>query len=89
MESRAPLRTCIGCRRKEEQGLLLRVSRNQSGELTLSEGNNRSGRGAYICPQPECIAAALKGDRLARAVRSPITAQEKSTIHEELKCKLR
>ncbi|MFI5386314.1 MAG: YlxR family protein [Fimbriimonadales bacterium] len=84
MERGAPQRTCIGCRCKKEQNLLLRISRRQSGDLTFSLEINRSGRGAYICRRPECIEAALKGDRLGRALRSPVSADEKVTLRKEL-----
>jgi predicted RNA-binding protein YlxR (DUF448 family) len=84
MESRPPLRTCIGCRRKQEQGHLLRVSRNESGELALTQDKNRTGRGAYICPRPECIEAALKGDRLGRTLRNPVRTEEKDALKRQL-----
>ena len=84
MESSAPLRTCIGCRRKEEQALLLRISRNPGGEIALSQGKNRTGRGAYICPRPECVEAALKGDRLGRALKSAVTPEEKEMLRRAL-----
>jgi uncharacterized protein len=89
MESGAPQRTCIGCRQKGDQATLLRVSRNPSGILTVASGKSRTGRGAYICTRPECVEAALKGDRLGRTLKTPITAEEKETLHEELLCKLR
>ena len=84
MESRAPQRTCIGCRRKNNQECFLRISRNPSGELGLSQGKNRSGRGAYLCPEATCIDAALKGERLARALRSPVRQEEKEQLRASL-----
>src|SRR5438477_11914428 len=84
MESSAPQRTCIGCRRKESQGLLLRISRNPGGELAITQENKRIGRGAYICPRPECIEAALKGGRLGRALRSPVRSEEKDLLCSRL-----
>jgi predicted RNA-binding protein YlxR (DUF448 family) len=84
MESRAPLRTCIGCRRKGDQTTFFRVSRLTSGVLAATQGKDRTGRGAYICPRPECIEAALKGDRLGRALRSHATLNDKEALQELL-----
>ena len=79
MEKRGPERTCIGCRRKNSQALLIRVSRDAEGRLAPTS-HTRTGRGAYICAAAECIDAALKGDRLARALRSKVTQSEKDEL---------
>lgn len=84
MESRAPVRTCLGCRRKTSQADLLRVSRNSSGVLTLTKGMDRYGRGAYVCARKACLDIAIKGDRLARALRKPVTEPEKERLAREL-----
>jgi predicted RNA-binding protein YlxR (DUF448 family) len=80
MESRAPQRTCIGCRRKDDQERFLRVSRNPHGELSFSQEKQRTGRGAYVCPNPECLEAALKADRLSRALKQPVSKEEKEAL---------
>lgn len=80
MESRAPQRTCIGCRRKDDQERFLRISRNPNGILGLSQDKYRTGRGAYICPEANCLAAALKGDRLGRALKTKVSPEEKETL---------
>jgi predicted RNA-binding protein YlxR (DUF448 family) len=89
MESRSPQRTCVGCRRKDDQDHLLRIGRNKDRELVLTEGKERIGRGAYVCPQTACIDLTLKAERLSRALRAPVTVEEKNRLHEELICKLR
>jgi predicted RNA-binding protein YlxR (DUF448 family) len=80
MESRAPQRTCIGCRRKDDQERFLRISRNLHGELSFSQEKQRTGRGAYVCLNPTCFEAALKGDRLTRALKQPVKAEEKEAL---------
>lgn len=86
MEKRAPLRTCIACRRKEDRTNLLRVARGKDGRLGLWTG---SGRSAYLHPLAACIEAALQKGRLERALRGPVNALEREALKTELVCQLR
>jgi predicted RNA-binding protein YlxR (DUF448 family) len=88
MESGGPQRTCVGCRRRTNQALLIRISRNPNGEVGLFLEKNRTGRGAYIHSTPECIEAALKGDRIGRAIKSSIKPEEKEALREALNQRL-
>ena len=89
MSSRAPERTCIGCRSRREQACLYRISKHFDNRLRLTIEGERVGRGAYICPDAECVEKALKGDRLARALRFKIAADAKQEIEQEILCQLR
>ncbi|MFP4148591.1 MAG: YlxR family protein [Nitriliruptoraceae bacterium] len=65
-----PIRTCIGCRHARPQQALLRIARTPAG--IRSDPNARlPGRGAYLCPDPDCIATARRRDasRLRHALR--------------------
>jgi len=84
MESGAPQRTCIGCRRKNDQDLLIRISRDSNGEIVLSPEKHRTGRGAYVCLRAECVEAALKGDRLGRALKWPVSPEDKAILKQAL-----
>lgn len=70
----APERTCVGCRRARAQSELIR--------LVLEDGRVRvarpsaPGRGAYLCPDPACLAAAAKRRAFVRAFRGPAGADE-------------
>ncbi len=64
-----PLRTCISCRRKAEKKHLVRVVACKDD---VGAGEGLSGRGAYICRNLRCIAGALKGRRLAKALKGRI-----------------
>ncbi len=80
-----PERTCIGCRRRKDQKSLIRIARDAMGHLALCAG---FGRGAYVCPAPECIAEALTKGRLERALKQKLNQAELGDLQEEL-CKLR
>jgi predicted RNA-binding protein YlxR (DUF448 family) len=42
------------------------------------------GRGAYVCPDPECAASLAQGRSLARSLRAPVTVEPETIdlIHE-------
>lgn len=84
-----PERTCIGCRRKGEQGEFLRVARLAEGRVVLLDGRQPMGRSAYVCPDRKCIEEAMKKGRLARTLKQAITEPEIEELRKELECKLR
>lgn len=70
---RTPIRTCVACRTSGGKRGLLRVVRLPEGEgVALDPTGKRSGRGAYVCPTPQCVAQALKQKKLERSLKTPI-----------------
>ena len=67
----APVRTCLGCRRRDEQPRLLRVVADGTSVL-VDPGRRAPGRGAYVHPDPGCVAKAVKRRAFGRALRSPV-----------------
>lgn len=59
---------------------MLRVVRTPDGQVILDEGGKHSGRGAYVCPEPECVALALKKKLLARALKCEIPPEVSSRL---------
>ncbi len=75
---RTPVRTCIGCRRRDEQRQLLRVvgiqvKANGSGTTQTSVQPDpdrvEHGRGAYVHATHECVQAAQQRRAFGRALR--------------------
>jgi predicted RNA-binding protein YlxR (DUF448 family) len=67
-----PVRTCLGCRRRAAKTDLLRVVAEDQGhglELVPDPSAQRPGRGAYLHPDEECLAQALRRRAFARALR--------------------
>ena len=60
-----PIRTCVGCRRRLPASSLVRCA-VVDGQVRL--GRTLPGRGAWLCPTPECVAAAVRRGGLARAL---------------------
>ncbi|TVP64432.1 MAG: YlxR family protein [Nitriliruptor sp.] len=80
---RAPVRTCIGCRRARVKRALLRVARTPEGVRVDPEAR-LPGRGAYLCPDPDCIAAARRrgASPLRRALRGSTEAEATAALDE-------
>ena len=55
----------------------------------LGHGEQPFGRSAYVCPEAECIDAAGRKGKLARALRADLEDAELARVKEELACKLR
>jgi predicted RNA-binding protein YlxR (DUF448 family) len=67
-----PIRTCVGCRTERPKKELVRIVRTPEGEVVYDATGKRSGRGAYICPNLECLALAKKSKALERALEQTI-----------------
>lgn len=82
-EKKLPLRMCIACRELKDKKSMLRVVKNSDGEIFLDFSFKASGRGAYICNNPECIKK-LKSKRLLNKVFScAVEDKVYSAIEEE------
>lgn len=70
---KVPLRQCVGCQEMAAKKELLRVVRTPEGAVLLDPTGKKSGRGAYIHASRDCLARAVKGKRLERALQHPIS----------------
>jgi predicted RNA-binding protein YlxR (DUF448 family) len=67
----APQRTCIGCRQKRPKVTLLRLVRGADGRVQVDDGGRAEGRGAYVCPDSDCLGKAFSPGRLRHAFKRP------------------
>ena len=72
MPKKIPLRQCVGCREHRSKPELIRVVRSPEGEVSLDFKGKKPGRGAYVCPDPECLKRARKSRALERAFSAPL-----------------
>lgn len=70
-----PQRMCVGCREMKTKKELIRVVRSPQGELFLDAVGKMPGRGAYVCPDADCLKKALKNKGLERALNIKIDAE--------------
>lgn len=71
-QRKIPLRKCIGCLQMKDKNDLIRVVKNEMGEISLDFTGKKQGRGAYICHNKECLQKAQKSKGLERAFKSPV-----------------
>ncbi len=79
-----PQRKCVGCNEMKDKKELLRIVRSPEGEISLDMTGKKNGRGAYVCPNPECITKAVKEKRLERALEKPINQDVYAQLLEDL-----
>jgi hypothetical protein len=70
---KVPLRMCVGCQEMKPKKELIRIVRTPESEIILDSTGKKSGRGAYLCPQKECLEKALKAKRLEKNLELPIS----------------
>ncbi|WP_460466636.1 YlxR family protein [Calidifontibacter terrae] len=63
------MRTCVGCRARDERSSLVRV-KVSDGRLTVDERGRLPGRGAWLHPQSHCLERALQRRAFRRALRA-------------------
>ena len=81
---RIPLRKCTGCGEMKPKKELVRVVKSPEGDIALDLTGRRAGRGAYVCPRRECLAAARKARRLEKAFSCAIPDTLYDRMEEEL-----
>lgn len=72
MKNSKEIRTCIGCRKKENKHNLIRIVNNKTDGVMIDKMQKIEGRGAYICKSEECLNKAIKNKALSRALKTNI-----------------
>lgn len=83
-QRKVPMRMCTGCGEMKPKKELVRIVRNNLGEISLDLTGRKPGRGAYLCMDPECLKKARKSKRLEKAFGCAIPEEVYSRIEEEL-----
>lgn len=74
-------RTCLGCKEAKEKKDLIRIVKQNDGNIFIDKTGKANGRGAYICNNVECLEKAIKSKRLDKAFEQKID----SKIYESLR----
>jgi len=80
-----PLRQCLGCREMKPKRELIRVVKSPEGEISLDFKGKKPGRGAYLCPRPDCLAKVKKSRALERAFSGAIPPEVYDALSEQMK----
>ncbi|MBE6986157.1 MAG: YlxR family protein [Ruminococcaceae bacterium] len=84
MQKKIPQRQCMGCRERKNKRDMLRVVRQTNGEVTLDFGGKVNGRGAYVCPDVECLKKARKSRALERCLEVEIPQEVYDRMEREM-----
>lgn len=81
---KVPVRMCSGCGQHIPKKELIRVVRSPEGELSVDLVGKKSGRGAYLCQNVECLRKARKARRLERSLSCQIPDEVYQRLEEEI-----
>ena len=79
-----PLRMCTGCMEMKPKKELIRIVKSPEGEVSVDLTGKKSGRGAYICKEIECLEKAFKTKRLSRNLDTAINDEIYNRLKEEI-----
>ena len=88
MQKKIPMRQCMGCRERREKRQLIRVVRSPEGEVSLDFSGKKNGRGAYLCPDPQCLKKAIKSKSLDRSLEVAIPQEIYDRLEKEMEAGL-
>ncbi len=79
-----PLRQCVGCREMKNKKEMIRVIRTSDGSFLLDATGKKNGRGAYLCPNPDCLEKAKKNHGLERSFGQAIPPEVYESLEKEM-----
>lgn len=77
-----PERSCCVCRVKSDKHKLIRIVKSPDGLAVIDIAGKLPGRGAYICPDDECITRAEKSGALNRALGMSVQSELWPSLRE-------
>lgn len=87
MNKKIPMRKCTGCQEMKSKKELIRVVRSENGDYSLDKTGKKSGRGAYVCPNTDCLDKAYKNKGLERSFKASVPTSVYDELREQLEGK--
>ena len=84
MNKKIPMRQCVGCQEMKSKKELLRIIKTAENEILLDTTGKKNGRGAYLCPNGECLARAVKTKGLERSLKTAIPKEVIENLTKEM-----
>ena len=84
MQKKIPQRQCMGCRERMAKRDLIRIVRQPDGNVSLDFSGKMNGRGAYLCPKPECLKKAQRSKALERSLEVSIPEEVYDRLTKEM-----
>ena len=79
-----PMRMCVGCRQMKEKRELIRIVRTPEGDTLFDPTGKKSGRGAYVCRQSECLRRSIRQKQLERQLGITLTSEITDMLTAEM-----
>ena len=83
-QRKIPQRQCVGCRTMKDKKALVRIVKSPEGEICVDATGKKSGRGAYICPDAQCLQKARKSRALERAFETAIPPEVYDALEAQM-----
>lgn len=84
VNKKIPMRQCVGCREMKPKRELIRIIRTSEDEILVDVTGKKNGRGAYICPNRECLNMAMKSKGLERSLKTAIPQEIYEDFEKEM-----
>lgn len=84
MQKKIPMRQCLGCREMRPKRELIRIVRSPEGAVSLDAKGKAPGRGAYLCPNAECLKRAIKSKAISRAFETEIPQEIYDSLNAQM-----
>ena len=75
VKKKKPERTCMACNEQKEKQELLRIVKSKEGVIDVDLTGKKSGRGAYICKNEDCLNKIIKSKRLEKIFEREISSE--------------
>ncbi len=79
-----PLRQCVGCHEMKNKSDLIRILKTENEGIIIDTTGKKNGRGAYICPNGECLEKAINSKGLERSFKMPVSKEVYDSLKKEL-----
>lgn len=83
-KKKIPLRKCTGCQEMKNKKELIRIVKSNDGIYSIDYTGKKSGRGAYICSNIDCLERAKKTKGLERSFKAAIPNEVYEQLRNEL-----
>lgn len=80
------MRMCNGCGEMKAKNQLIRVVRDNEGNISLDLTGKKNGRGAYLCRNADCLKLARKNHRIDRSLQIQIPDEIYDRLEKEFAC---
>ena len=79
-----PMRKCVGCQEMKSKKEMIRVIKTPENAFLLDTTGKKNGRGAYVCPNRECLKLARKNKGLERSFQQALPDEVYEALEKEM-----